>query len=234
MALSRALPAPERKRVFVRTLFDRIAPRYDLLNRLMTLGLDQGWRRRALESVALAPGETLLDLATGTGDFVELARRSGARPIGIDFAGEMLRAARRRQADAAFVQADAQQLPLRAESVDVVSCGFALRNFDELAAVFEECARVLVPGGRLVLLEVDEPRFRLLRWGHALHFRQLVPRLGALLSDAEAYRYLPASAAYLPAEPELHAALEKAGFGQVRKQRRMLGAIQEIRAVRSR
>ena len=228
-----ALPAPEHKREFVRDLFDRIAPRYDLMNRLMTLGMDQSWRRAALDDVELEPRELIVDLATGTGDFVELAAARGATAVGVDLAPGMLRAARQRLPNGLFVQADAGQLPLPDASANVITCGFALRNFTDLEGIFAECARVLVPGGRLVFLEVDEPRSRLLRWGHALHFRYVVPRLGAWISDAEAYRYLPASAAYLPGEAQLCVRLEQAGFVRVKKRRHLLGAVQQIRATRS-
>ncbi len=229
---NRSLPAAEQKREFVRTIFNRIAPRYDLLNRIMTLGLDQSWRRAALDAVGLKPGERVVDLATGTGDLAELACARGAQAIGVDFAGGMLRAARGRRPHGLFVQADACQLPFGDASAAVVTCGFALRNFTDLNAVFAECARILEPGGRLVLLEVDEPRSRLLRWGHALHFQHLVPRLGAWLSDREAYRYLPASTTYLPREEELLARLEAAGFTRVSKRRHLFGAAQQIRATR--
>ncbi len=229
---NRSLPPAEQKREFVRTIFNRIAPRYDLLNRIMTLGLDQSWRRAALDAVGLKPGERVVDLATGTGDLAELACARGAQAIGVDFAGGMLRAARGRRPYGLFVQADGCQLPFGDASAAVVTCGFALRNFTDLNAVFAECARILEPGGRLVLLEVDEPRSRLLRWGHALHFQHLVPRLGAWLSDREAYRYLPASTTYLPREEELLARLEAAGFTRVSKRRHLFGAAQQIRATR--
>ncbi len=233
LSRNRDLPRTEHKQEFVRSLFDRIAPRYDLMNRLMTLGMDQGWRRAALDAVAVQPGELVVDLATGTGDFAELAVARGARTIGVDFAKGMLRAARRRRPTGLFVQTDAGRLPFRDGSAAVMTCGFALRNFTDLDGVFAECARVLAPGGRLVLLEVDEPRSRLLRWGHALHFRHVVPRLGALLSDTEAYRYLPASATYLPGEQELITRLETAGFTRARKRRHLFGAIQQIQTTRA-
>ncbi|MFQ5515010.1 MAG: ubiquinone/menaquinone biosynthesis methyltransferase [Myxococcota bacterium] len=228
----RPLPSAESKRDFVRAMFDRIAPRYDLMNRLMTLGLDQRWRSQALDAVSVGPGDRVLDLATGTGDLAELARARGARVVGVDLALEMLRAARRRCAQGRVVRADAVALPLPDASFDVVTCGFGLRNFCELEAVLHECARVLAPGGRLVLLEVDEPRSRIARWGHGLHFRHVVPWLGALVSDGTAYRYLPASASYLPEERELRRRIEAAGFDRVRKRRHLLGVAQELSAVR--
>ncbi len=227
------LPSDAReKREFVRAMFDRIAPRYDLLNRVISLGLDQGWRRSLLARIGIGPGTTLLDLATGTGDLARLAATRGARVIGVDLAAEMLRVGRRRGATLAVVQADGAALPLADASVDAVSCGFAVRNFADLDAVLRECARVLRPGGRLGLLEVDSPRSRWLRLGHRLHFEALVPRIGALLSDREAYRYLPASAAYLPDDAELRERLAAAGFGGVEKRSHAAGAVQAVVAVR--
>ena len=221
-----SLPPPEQKREFVRELFDRIAPRYDLMNRLMTLGRDRAWRRATVEAARVGAGERVLDLGCGTGDLAALCRARGASVIGLDLAPAMLRAARRRAPGCGLVRGDGAALPLPAASLDVVTCGFALRNFTDLDAVLDECARVLVPGGRLAVLEVDEPRSRPLRWGHAVHFRLVVPRLGAWLSDAEAYRYLPESVSYLPDEADLRARLARAGFATSEKRRRMLGAIQ--------
>ena len=220
------------KREFVRAMFDRIAPRYDLLNRVISLGLDQGWRRSLLARLGVGPGTTVLDLATGTGDLARLAAQRGARVIGVDLAAEMLRVGRRRDASLALVQADGATLPLADASVDAVSCGFAVRNFADLEAVLRECARVLRPGGRLGLLEVDTPRSRWLRLGHRFHFEALVPRIGAWLSDAEAYRYLPASAAYLPDEAALLRRIEAAGFRRGEKRSHAAGAVQAIVAVR--
>ena len=221
-----SLPPPEQKREFVRDLFDRIAPRYDLVNRLMTLGMDRAWRRATVEAARVAADERVLDLACGTGDLAALCRARGASVIGLDLSRAMLEAARRRAPGCGLVQGDGSSLPLPDASLDVVTCGFALRNFAEIDPVLDECARVLVPGGRLALLEVDEPRSRPLRWGHALHFRRVVPRLGAWLSDAEAYRYLPDSVTYLPDEAGLRARLARAGFESCEKRRRMWGAIQ--------
>jgi len=220
------LPTGSEKHVAVRNMFNRIAPRYDLLNRLVSLGLDQGWRRRTLEIVDVRPGDLVLDLACGTGDFSELARARGARVIGLDFAREMLRGAAIRELDVHFTNGDAERLPLADASVDVVTCGFALRNFVSLEEVFQEMARVLKPGGRIAILEVDRPASTLVRVGHSLYFDRFVPLLGGLLSDREAYRYLPASTAYLPPPDELFAMLNKAEFEFVVKKRLLLGAAQ--------
>ncbi len=226
------LPAGAEKRQMVRAMFDRIAPRYDALNRVMTAGLDQRWRRTALTLIGVGPGDALIDVACGTGDFAELARARGARAVGVDMAGEMLRGARRRSACSALVQADATSLPFRSGCASVVTCGFALRNFESLAEPFAEMARVLAPGGRLALLEVDRPRGALVRAGHALYFDHVVPWIGGILSDREAYAYLPRSVAYLPEEAELLGLVEHAGFTRVVRRPLGFGAVQLITAER--
>ncbi len=226
------LPSVESKSSFVRAMFDRIAPRYDLMNRILTFGLDQRWRRRLVAELDLPRGARVLDLATGTGDLVFVARAYGAEVVGVDLAGEMLRRAQARGAGPKLLQADGSRLPFAAASFDAVTCGFAVRNFAELDLVLRECARVLRPGGCLALLEVDEPRSALLRNLHAVYFRKFVPILGAILSDREAYRYLPESTAFLPPEADFRRILGHAGFSHVKKQSRLLGAVQSIHAIR--
>jgi len=218
-------PAPE-KRAAVRSMFDRIAPRYDALNRILTGGLDQRWRRQSLRATGVGPGDLVLDLACGTGDLAERCVARGARVIGADFAREMLRGARRRAVAADFVQGDAECLPLSDASVDVVTCGFALRNFGSLDRAFAEIGRVLRPGGRIALLDVDRPRSRAIAFLHSLHFDHLVPFVGGLLSDRQAYRYLPESTAYLPAPDEMRALLEKQGLVDVAQRRFLFGTAQ--------
>lgn len=234
-----ALPPRDRKRAAVREMFDRIAPRYDVTNRVLTLGLDRRWRRAALARVAVGPADTVLDLACGTGDLAQLARARGARVVGVDFAREMLVRARRRLASAApfppsLVRGDVAALPFATGCASVVACGFALRNFVCVAEALAEMARVLLPGGRLVLVEVDRPRAGLVRAGHAFYFDRVVPRLGALLSDRAAYAYLPQSTRYLPPEPDLREALRRAGFREVSKRELLLGSAQIVTAVRGR
>ncbi len=228
------LPEADEKAAVVRTMFDRIAPSYDRMNRIITLGFDQRWRRSLIDSLGVGADDTVLDLACGTGDFAVMARERGARVIGLDFAGAMLAAARERcPNDVALVRGDALRLPLAGGSVSVAVSGFALRNFVAIPPVLAELARVLRPGGRVGLLEVDEPRSAVLRLGHGLYFRRVVPAIGALLSDGRAYAYLPASASYLPEGEGLRDMLEDAGFTSVEKRSHLGGAAQSITAVRA-
>jgi len=226
------LPTGATKRATVRAMFDRIAPRYDLMNRLMTAGLDRRWRRIAADAIALAPGDRVVDLACGTGDLAEIAAARGARVLAVDFAREMLVRGRARGIPAAWLRADATSLPLADGAATAVTCGFALRNFVSLPAVFAELARVLAPGGRIALLDVDRPDARPLRAAHALWLDRAVPRLGGLLSDRDAYAYLPRSTAYLPPAAEMRALLEKAGFARVARRRLLLGSVQLWTGVR--
>jgi demethylmenaquinone methyltransferase/2-methoxy-6-polyprenyl-1,4-benzoquinol methylase len=226
------LPPLEEKGARVRAMFDRIAPRYDALNRLLSAGLDQRWRRAALERVSVGEGDRVVDLACGTGDLAELSTARGAQVIGVDFAFEMLGAARRRGIRAAFLQGDGEALPLRDEWATVVTCGFALRNFVSLPLIFREIARVLEPGGRVAFIEVDRPRPALIRFAHALYFDRIVPMVGGLLSDRSAYAYLPKSTVYLPPTTELLGLLEDAGFEQVERQSLLFGAAQIVTGIR--
>ena len=210
-------------------MFDVIAPRYDLVNRIMTFGMDVGWRRQAADSLRLARESTVVDLASGTGDFCRELTRRGYRPVGVDLSFGMLAAAR---TQSPLVQGDCLRLPFADHTVDGVTCGFALRNFVDLGAFFAELARVVTPGGAIALLEVAEPPNALLRWGHAFYFGKVVPRIGGLLSDASAYQYLPRSVAYLP-EPEVMLdRLRAEGFVQVDRALLSTGIAQLITATR--
>lgn len=209
-----ALPQGTEKQRLVRDMFDAIAPRYDLVNRIMTFRLDVRWRKRTVRELALPAGSQVLDLAAGTGDLCRDLTAAGHRPVGVDLSFGMLAAAR---TSAPLVHADALRLPVPAAAVDGATCGFALRNFIDLGAFLAELARVVRPGGRIALLEVGEPPNPLLRMGHAFYFGKVVPRIGALLSDADAYRYLPRSVAYLPEPAELVAMVRDAGFGDARR-----------------
>jgi demethylmenaquinone methyltransferase/2-methoxy-6-polyprenyl-1,4-benzoquinol methylase len=224
-----ALPQGEEKVAAVRSMFDAIAPRYDLVNRIMTFRMDVGWRRRTVRSLGLAAGSTVADLACGTGDLCRELSAHGLRPVGADLSYGMLAAAR---TEAPLVHADVVRLPVRDGAVDGATCGFALRNFESLPPFFSELARVVRPGGRIALLDVAEPPNRLLRFGHGIYFGKVVPFIGGLLSDPAAYRYLPRSVAYLP-EPEVFLGqLADAGFVDVERRLLSFGISQLITATR--
>lgn len=218
------LPQGDAKVAAVRSLFDTIAPRYDLVNRIMTFGMDRGWRRKTVASLALVPGSPVVDLACGTGDLCRDLVRAGYRAVGIDLSLGMLVNAR---TPSPLVQGDALYLPLPDAAVAGVVSGFALRNFVELPPVFAELARVVRPGGRIALLDVARPERALLRAGHAVYFGHVAPLIGGLLSDKTAYRYLPRSLAYLPPAATVLAQLEAAGF-RLAERRLLSGGITQL------
>ena len=225
-----ALPEGEEKREAVIQMFDRVAPSYERLNRIISLGQDRRWRARMLAALDLPRGARVLDVACGTGDLCRAVAASGGRPVGIDLSAGMLGHAR---TEAPLVRGDALRLPIADGAVDGLLCGFALRNFVGLDGFFDETARVVRPGGRIALLDAAEPTGRLSRVGHRLWFRGAVPRLGAALGgDRDAYRYLPASTAYLPAGDALVRAISAAGFADARRDTFMLGAVQLIAGTR--
>jgi demethylmenaquinone methyltransferase / 2-methoxy-6-polyprenyl-1,4-benzoquinol methylase len=220
-----ALPAGQEKAVVVRGMFDRIAGRYDLLNRLLTLGMDVGWRRQAVRALGLAPGSRVLDVACGTGDLCRAIEAAGMRAIGVDFSFGMLGAAG--GTTAWLTQADALTLPIPSGAVEGVTCGFALRNVVDIRRAFDEMARVTRAGGRVAILEVAEPANPVLRAGHSIYFRHVVPVVGSILSDGAAYRYLPRSVSYLPPPTELMEMLRSAGFAEPRR-RPLSGGIAQL------
>ncbi len=204
-----SLPEGADKAAMVQSMFDAIAPRYDLVNRIMTFRLDVRWRRRAVRDLALPAGSRVLDLASGTGDLCVDLRRAGLEPVSMDLSFGMLSNDR---SGAPRAQADILRLPVPDGAVDGIMCGFALRNLVDLDVFFRECARAIRPGGRVALLDVGVPHNPLVRFGNNIYFGKVVPRIGALLSDGPAYRYLPRSVAYLPPRDELVAKLRAAGF----------------------
>lgn len=212
-------------------MFDAIAPRYDVVNRILTLRMDVGWRRRTISALGLVPGSVVVDLACGTGDLAHDLTDRQLVPIGVDLSFGMLTAA-----PLAFprVQADGTALPLPDSSVDGATCGFALRNFTDLDSTLSELARVVRPGGRIALVDVAEPPNPVLRLGHSVYFNRVVPRIGGMLSDADAYSYLPRSVAYLPPPAELLASIGRAGFTHVRRTLLSGGIAQLLTATRSR
>lgn len=211
------------KRVYVRRIFSQIAPRYDLLNHLLSFNIDKGWRRRAIAALdwERAPDGAYVDLCAGTLDMAaELSRRPGfrGRVIGADFAEPMLRAGLGKVSRATVgpVVADALELPLRDDCAAGATVAFGIRNVADLDAGLREVHRVLEPGARFVILEFTTPRSALVRALYHLYFHRILPRIGALVSGhATAYRYLPRSVANFPAEAELAARMRAAGFADV-------------------
>lgn len=214
----------------VRNMFDRIAPRYDVVNRILTLRMDVGWRRRTVAQLALPVGSRVADLACGTGDLCRDLLAAGQRPVAFDLSLGMLRHAR---IPLPRAQADILTLPLADASLDGITCGFALRNLAGLEPFFLECARVLRPGGRVALLEVSVPGNRVLAAGHRFYFGKVVPFVGGRLSDRAAYRYLPASMVYLPQPAVLVDLLQTAGFHDVVHEQLSTGIAQLLVATRT-
>jgi demethylmenaquinone methyltransferase/2-methoxy-6-polyprenyl-1,4-benzoquinol methylase len=198
----------------VRTMFDRIAPVYDTMNRAMTAGLDRRWRREAARA-AVSPGDRVLDACCGTGDLAIACLTEGGEVTGIDFSQRMLERARAKSDQVEWVQGDALALPFDAASFDAATVGFGVRNLDDLERGLAELRRVLRPGARLAILEITQPR-GLLRPFYKLWFDGLVPLAGKLLPGGSAYTYLPASVRRFPAAKEFAQMIQASGFEQVR------------------
>jgi demethylmenaquinone methyltransferase/2-methoxy-6-polyprenyl-1,4-benzoquinol methylase len=215
--------APDR----IAGMFDAIAPRYDLLNRLLSAGIDKQWRSQAIRSLQLTGHETLVDVATGTADVALEARRAGAtgaaRVLGVDFAGAMLALGRRKVREAGaeknivLVRGDAMRLPVGTASADAVTISFGIRNVQQPDVACREMARVLRPGGRLAILEFGVPRIPGVRALYLWYFKQVLPRIGKLISGhTAAYSYLPASVGTFPPPAEFMTILRQSGFMDVR------------------
>lgn len=199
----------------VRAMFDRIAPVYDAMNRVMTAGLDQRWRRITAEAV-VRPGDRVLDACCGTGDLAIACVRAGAgNVVGLDFSPKMIERARRKSPAVAWVEGDLLALPFEDESFDAATVGFGVRNVADLEAAVRQLARVLVAGGRLGILEITQPDGILAPFYRAW-FEHLVPLLGRALPGGSAYTYLPASVRRFPGKNDLAALVARAGFASVR------------------
>ena len=223
------LPQGDAKAKVVQNMFDAIAPRYDMVNRIMTFRLDTRWRKIAVRKLALSKGARVLDLASGTGDLCVDLRKAGLTPLSFDMSFGMLAAD---HSKAPRVQADILRLPIATQSVDGVTCGFALRNLVDLSVFFHEIARVTKSGGRIALLDVSTPTNPLIRWGNSVYFGKVVPRIGGLLSNRAAYNYLPKSVAYLPSPEQLVTMLQVAGFEHVRHEQLSGGLTQLMHATK--
>jgi demethylmenaquinone methyltransferase/2-methoxy-6-polyprenyl-1,4-benzoquinol methylase len=203
----------------VRAMFDRIARVYDLLNSVMTAGLHHVWRERAADIAAVGPGDRVLDVATGTGDLaIELRRRvgDGGEVVGLDFSESMLELARRKAPEIRFEQGNALELPYADGEFAAATVGFGARNFSDLRRGLAEMRRVVRPGGRVVVLEMTTPQRPPLSWFFRLWFDRVVPVLGRLAGDPDAYTYLPSSVRRFPAPSDLGGELAAAGLTDVR------------------
>jgi demethylmenaquinone methyltransferase/2-methoxy-6-polyprenyl-1,4-benzoquinol methylase len=225
-----ALPPPAEKRTYVRHMFSDIAPRYDLMNRLMTLGQDYSWRRTVVDLCALPPGGALLDVATGTGDigYEALRRDSQARVVGLDLTRAMMLHGRGKHPDLAFpfMEGDGLALPFAADRFDAVTSGFMMRNVVDVRRAFSEQVRVVRPGGRVVCLEITLPRTPVFGRLFRAYFFGVVPRVGRLVSGhSEAYSYLPESALAFPQPPALRSIMESAGLRDVQYRMAMLKTV---------
>jgi demethylmenaquinone methyltransferase/2-methoxy-6-polyprenyl-1,4-benzoquinol methylase len=213
------IPKPSQDSRRIREMFAQIAPRYDLLNRILSAGTDVAWRRLAVAE-SVWPGQArILDLACGTGDLALEIRRAAddaALIVGADFAGPMLRLADRKSRRVSWVEADGLNLPFRDQSFDLVTIAFGLRNMESLDGALREIRRILVPGGRLAVLEFSQPENAAVKALYMPYFLKVLPRIGAILSQESAYLYLPHSVMHFPGRRELARRMKQNGFSSVR------------------
>ena len=198
----------------VRSMFDRIAPVYDVMNRLMTAGLDRRWRRLTAAAV-VRPGDRVLDACCGTGDLALAALAAGGKVTGLDFSERMLERARRKSAAVEWLRGDLLELPFEDGCFDVATVGFGVRNVADLPLALSELRRVLAPGGRLAVLEITRPRGPLALF-YRFWFDGAIPLAGRLLPGGSAYSYLPASVRRFPGPEDLSRLLEQTGFARIR------------------
>lgn len=224
------LPSSDEKSTYVNAMFAQIAPTYDLMNRLMSMGFDHRWRREMLELCELPPDGLLLDVGTGTGDIGYAAMRQypNVRVYGTDFTYEMMAAGVGKLPGRVlpFTQADAFHLPYADHIFDAVVSGFLVRNVVDIVAVFREQARVLKPGGRVVCLEITPPDNTILGPFFQLYFFRIVPLIGSLISsNSEAYSYLPQSTVEFLSPERLRMCMEEAGLRNVAYTERTFGTV---------
>ncbi|MGE5815844.1 MAG: bifunctional demethylmenaquinone methyltransferase/2-methoxy-6-polyprenyl-1,4-benzoquinol methylase UbiE [Acidobacteriota bacterium] len=236
--------APDKSPEKIARMFDAIAKRYDLLNHLLSLGIDRRWRQRAVRELGLGSGSRVLDLCTGTGDLALECLSPGGEEgpvgdghphgpfvIGVDFSSAMLRYGREklvrmRERRVALVRGDAMHIPLPDGSVDAVTIGFGIRNVQRPEVAAREIVRVLKPGGRLAILEFGTPTVPGLREGYLFYFRRVLPLVGRIISrHNDAYSYLPASVAAFPSPDDFLALLRQSGFSRVRVDRLTFGIV---------
>jgi demethylmenaquinone methyltransferase/2-methoxy-6-polyprenyl-1,4-benzoquinol methylase len=200
----------------VRAMFDRIAGVYDLMNSVMTAGMHQRWRNRAADMANVGPGSRALDVATGTGDLAIALADRGAEVVGVDFAERMLELARRKAPSILFEQGNALELAYDTDAFDAATVGFGARNFSDLDRGLAEMARVVRPGGRVVVLEITTPQRLPLSWFFRLWFDRAVPLIGRVAGDPDAYEYLPSSVRRFPGPRDLAGRMESAGMADIR------------------
>ena len=238
-----AASPPAKEAVRISGMFDAIAARYDLLNHLLSAGLDKQWRKQAVAALQLTGRETVLDLCTGTADLALAATRAptpARRVVGIDFSAAMLRIGRQK-VDAAgaarvtLIRGDATHIPVRDASVDAATIGFGIRNVEDPAQACREVVRALRPGGTLAILEFSLPRSLALRNFYLWYFRRVLPLIGRLISKhPKAYTYLPESVEAFPSPEDFSAQLRGAGFGTVRATPLTFGIVYLFVAIKDR
>ncbi len=227
-----------RKDRYVREMFNDIAPRYDFLNRVLSLGIDRYWRSRLVAALQLPENALVLDIATGTGDVaVEIIRRTSARVIGLDVAYNMLKLAQKKTAvypKTRFqpILGDAQLLPLDDECADAITIAFGFRNIGHYQQALSEFHRVLKPGGQLAILEFSIPGSRLFNRIYQIYFKAVLPRIAGVFSRSDAYRYLPESVSYFPSREKLKSQFSKAGFSNFQYSDLSLGIASIFQAVK--
>jgi demethylmenaquinone methyltransferase/2-methoxy-6-polyprenyl-1,4-benzoquinol methylase len=214
--VSTAAPGGVLEEQQVQAMFDRIAGVYDRMNRVMTAGLDERWRSRAADLAAVGPGDRAVDVACGTGDLtVELGSR-GCEAVGCDFSEKMLVLAREKAPGLRFEQANALSLPYESDSFDASTVGFGARNFSDLPQGLSEMTRVVKPGGRVVVLEITTPQRPPLSWFYRVWFDRIVPMLGSVSGQSDAYTYLPNSVRRFPGPRELATTMDSVGLRRIR------------------